>query len=176
MSPYRINSCSLWARPPFDHSWMAQSLKLSEGMPSVSINIALRTAPMMIVQGIFSYEIFYIICIATVKLSILLFYRRIFPVRAARIVIYGVLGVIFVWTITALNIVIFQCRPVRYFWDRASIPGMCMDEISAIIGISIPNIVTDFILLFIPLPLVWRLRIPRTQKLAVTGAFLLGGL
>lgn len=130
----------------------------------------------MTIQGIFSYEILYITCIFTVKTSILLFYRRIFPVRAARIVIYSVLGFICVYTIAALNIIVFQCRPIRYFWDRASIPGMCMDEIRAIIGLSIPNICTDFIILIIPLPLVWRLRIPRAQKLAVTGAFLLGGL
>lgn len=41
---------------------------------------------------------------------------------------------------------------------------------------SAPNIATDLIVLSLPMPLVWRLKIPKKQKIALACVFLLGSL
>ena len=44
------------------------------------------------------------------------------------------------------------------------------------IGQAIPNVVTDVVLLVLPLPYVWRLQLPAVQKGLVSVAFIMGCL
>lgn len=71
---------------------------------------------------------------------------------------------------------IFQCLPIQGFWDK-TIPAVCgVDVNSFFIGNAVPNIVTDWALLLLPLPYIWRLHRNTVQKLAIYATFLLGGL
>jgi hypothetical protein len=70
---------------------------------------------------------------------------------------------------------IFSCTPVSGFWDF-SLPSQCISGHYYYLGVAIPNIVTDIVLLIIPLPYIWKLRINGLQKVAVSGIFVLGGL
>jgi hypothetical protein len=51
-----------------------------------------------------------------------------------------------------------------------------VDSQKFLFGISIPNIIIDVILLWLPSPYVLRLQIPKSQKRAIISVFLLGGL
>ncbi len=126
-------------------------------------------------QAVFAYELLYFLCLAAVKISILEFYRRMFPTFPARVAIYSVLAFVIALIVASVALVIFQCSPVSYFWNRTS-QGRCIGQIDAIIGISIPNIISDFAILVLPMPIIWHLRIPKVHKVALTGVFLLGGL
>jgi hypothetical protein len=54
--------------------------------------------------------------------------------------------------------------------------GTCIDIPKFFIGIAVPNIVTDFVLLAMPLPYIWGLHVKLPQKIAVMFVFVLGGL
>ena len=70
----------------------------------------------------------------------------------------------------------FQCMPTSLLWDPTGDPdGHCIDIIKFFVGNAVPNIVTDFALLVLPLPHIWRLQVPGTQKLFVLLAFVFGG-
>ncbi|KAI9883595.1 MAG: hypothetical protein M1823_004631 [Watsoniomyces obsoletus] len=125
-------------------------------------------------KAVFAYELLYFLCLATVKISILEFYRRIFPTFPARVAIFSVLAFVIALIVASVALVIFQCTPVSYFWNRMS-QGRCIQQIDAIIGISVPNIVSDVAILVLPMPIIWHLRIPKVHKVALTGVFLLGG-
>lgn len=71
---------------------------------------------------------------------------------------------------------IFQCSPVQYAWDKTIEGGSCFDQQAFYRYVSPPNILTDVLILVMPLPFVWKLHTRMTQKLALTGVFLLGGL
>jgi hypothetical protein len=71
---------------------------------------------------------------------------------------------------------IFQCWPIQYTWDKNIIGGSCFNQQAFYRYVSLPNIVTDFVILIMPMPLVWKLQTRLTHKLALTGVFLLGGL
>jgi len=43
-------------------------------------------------------------------------------------------------------------------------------------GNSIPNIITDFALLGLPIPCISKLKVPLSQKVSLSGTFILGGL
>lgn len=108
-----------------------------------------------------------------IKLSVILFYHRIFPVRRVAVVLYIFGAFIVVWCLSALIVTVFVCRPIRYFWDK-SIDGKCINFYAFILAEAILTVVTDVIILAIPMPLVWRLNITRRQKLALSGIFMLG--
>ena len=61
-------------------------------------------------------------------------------------------------------------------WDRSTNPTCSVNVYAFFIGNAIPNIITDWSLLILPIPYVWRLHQRRAQKVALCGVFGLGGL
>lgn len=72
---------------------------------------------------------------------------------------------------------IFQCVPINAFWDRKiAKTAKCMDTVTFSIGTGVSNLATDIVVLCLPMPMVWSIRTTRTQKITLTGVFLLGFL
>ncbi|QKX52999.1 uncharacterized protein TRUGW13939_00070 [Talaromyces rugulosus] len=120
-------------------------------------------------------EITYTMSLAFVKFSILLFYDRIFPNKGLRKAFLATALFIIAWIITSIFGSIFACVPVNKQWDPA-VPGKCMAFGSFVLGISIINIITDFTLLILPMPVIWGLNMKRTKKILtiltlVAGSF-----
>lgn len=120
-------------------------------------------------------EILYNPAIATTKFSILLLYRRLFPVRAFVIVLWCVGAFVAAYSTTAAMVNLLQCLPVRADWNP-SVQPRCVNLDVELIILSSINVVTDVTLLALPMPLVWRLQTSRSRKLQVSCTFLLGGL
>ncbi|KAI1770103.1 hypothetical protein F4818DRAFT_275081 [Hypoxylon cercidicola] len=101
------------------------------------------------------------------------YYRLIQEVPRYRIfyttVMIGVTG----WVVAQEFVLIFSCYPIPSYWDL-SVPGTCLD--SRLIGWmnAVGNIITDIIVLVLPIPVVWRLNLKRARKWAVLGIFALG--
>ncbi|KAI9367647.1 hypothetical protein BJX61DRAFT_527392 [Aspergillus egyptiacus] len=110
------------------------------------------------------------------KVSILLFYVRVFQTRSFRILAYVIGFLVVGHGIGVFFAALFQCSPVQYTWDKTIPGGSCFDQQAFYRYVSPPNIFTDFAILIMPMPVVWRLQTKLTQKLALTGVFLLGGL
>lgn len=147
-------------------------------------------------KTIFVGEIFYCLTITFAKLSILCFCWRIFSSSTSiRLPIYILSGIVSTWTLAVVSLsynhprykatvnvpfeiltTIFQCDPVSGFWNQTK-PARCnVDNHNFIVGIAIPNILTDVALMALPLPYIWRLNRSRSQKIALAGVFLVGGL
>ncbi|KAE8154101.1 hypothetical protein BDV25DRAFT_136247 [Aspergillus avenaceus] len=109
------------------------------------------------------------------KFSILLLYHRLFPTRIMKsltVFMMGVLGTITVSTIIATALI---CRPFSANWD-GKIPGYCGKKKQLYIWASFPNIVTDIILICLPMPVLWSLNMNRRLKWALTFTFAVGGM
>ena len=126
-------------------------------------------------QVLYVYENFYAPAIATTKFSVLLFYNRIFSIPKFRTVLYILASTVAAWWIAMQFTVIFECTSIDFSWDQRG-KGHCINLDKFFLGQAIPNIVTDIVLLAIPLPMIWNLQLPRSQKVALSGVFLLGGL
>lgn len=123
----------------------------------------------------FAASINYATGISAVKSSILLLYSRIFPVRrfvlATRVVGLFVVA----WWIVVVIIQIFSCNPIHGFWDT-TIPSKCINAADFYVAVAVPNILTDMVMLGLPIRMVWRLQLPREQKVMLSGVFATGAL
>lgn len=77
-----------------------------------------------------------------------------------------------------LLLAMFQCLPIHYFWDRAmpGAKGKCVKAAPALIAFSAFNVFSDVVILLLPIPIVWNLKVSRRQKVSLSGVFLLGVL
>ena len=127
----------------------------------------------MLTRFSYVFEIVYTTALTLPKYSILLFYSRIFKTRGFTIALWTVGTLVTLEYIAVVLVEIFQCIPVHALWDFG--PGRCINLKGFFIGTGVLNTITDAIILVLPLPLIWTLRIDRTQRLALSGVFLLGG-
>lgn len=75
------------------------------------------------------------------------------------------------WWLTLSGI--FQCSPIARAWNPL-IEGTCLNLRAVFIGNAVPNIVTDILILTMPIYHVWKLQMRKSQRLALTGIFMLG--
>ncbi|KAK5048683.1 hypothetical protein LTR84_005774 [Exophiala bonariae] len=129
----------------------------------------------MIGKALFGSMIAYCFGIGLVKLSILVMYHRIFDTRNVRIVVKIVAAANLIWIILFTGLAIFQCTPVHRAWNP-SIPGKCLDSKELFVGNAVPNIVIDLFMVAIPIYPVSKLRLPLSQRIALVGLFMLGGV
>ena len=113
---------------------------------------------------------------ASVKISCLLFYRRLFsPSRKMRLSIDG--GIIFVLAAyTALFFAtIFECDPIRKDW-YSRITGHCFKPKRLPYTSGGINVLSDLYVLILPIPCVWGLNMRLSRKLRLISIFGLGVL
>lgn len=94
------------------------------------------------------------------------------PLRVPYMCIMGFVGC---WLTAQVLVSVVPCVPVEFFWNK-TIDGYCPDTTPGRWMSSVGNIVTDFIILLLPVPVIWRLRISRGQKFALGAVFGLGFL
>ncbi|KAF3398607.1 hypothetical protein F1880_005661 [Penicillium rolfsii] len=116
------------------------------------------------------------LCITPAKISVLLFYVRIFCIHKFQKLVYLVGSLVLAVGITVFFQTIFQCSPIAYGWDQSVGPGTCIDQTVFYRYISPFNVLTGILILALPLPLVWKLQAPKAQKIGLTAVFVLGGL
>ncbi|PLB54028.1 hypothetical protein P170DRAFT_469499 [Aspergillus steynii IBT 23096] len=124
-------------------------------------------------QCLYSYQLVYATSILFIKTSILAYYKRIFSVRQFRIAVYALGALVLAWWIAVVFISIFSCKPIHGFWDKAINPR-CVNTKTFYIGNAVPNIVTDVLILAMPIRMVWTLQTTRPQKVSLSFIFLLG--
>ncbi|PYI25960.1 hypothetical protein BP00DRAFT_451630 [Aspergillus indologenus CBS 114.80] len=130
-------------------------------------------------KGLYANEIIdFPFVITPAKISILVFYVRIFSTRNFKVAAYIVGAIVLGHGVGVLLAAIFQCWPIDYTWNKTTgiEGGSCFNQQAFYRYVSPPNILTDVLLLILPLPYVWKLHTSRGHKLALTGVFLLGGL
>jgi hypothetical protein len=120
---------------------------------------------------LYYFQIFYILAPPTVKLSLLLLYRRIFVSSKFLFIVYGMGVVIILWAIIMTFLGIFNCHPISGFWTGQ---GKCLLFKEFAIGYAIVNILTDLAVWLLPIPSIWKLQLPTAQKVALTFIFVLG--
>lgn len=118
--------------------------------------------------------VYFVLC-PVIKISIVCFYRRIFSVPYFNNFSIALSCLMAAWAAGIFFACAGQCRPLSAYWDK-SIPGHCFDPVLFFIVNQIFNIVMDFILLLIPIPIIWRLHRAWQEKLELTAVFAVGGL
>ena len=109
------------------------------------------------------------------KVATILLYLRIFISRGFRIAAFITLGIIVSWSIGGVFATIFQCVPIAGSWDR-SVDATCIDKGKFWVAYAVMNILTDVMVLALPIPVVLTLQLKTREKALLCAMFLLGGL
>lgn len=151
-------------------------LKVRDVLQSIGMRFADRAA---FPKVQWAFEFVYSITITTVKLSVLFFYHRMFPNSATnlkfKVGLYSLAAVSVVLGLGTFIACVFECDLTSLYWDRTSY-GLCIDMKAFLLSTAILNLFTDIAILILPISVVWKLQIKKSQKVAITGIFLLGGL
>jgi hypothetical protein len=108
-----------------------------------------------------------------VKISILLQYLRIFETTYMKRICYVALVISFAYATGSIGISLFPCTPVSALWDK-SVSGKCLPILPWWITSAILNIVTDFGIFILPLPILVHLQVRLRQKIVLLGVFMVG--
>ncbi|KAJ5225621.1 hypothetical protein N7468_006846 [Penicillium chermesinum] len=113
----------------------------------------------------------------SVKIALLAILTRIFsPYRGKVWFIYILLACLCCYYLAALIVKIRICDPIPMYWLGPLPGGSCLDQRAALIADSVISMVSDTIILILPLPLTWSLQMSRNRKLRVIGLLSAGGL
>ncbi|KAL8916463.1 MAG: hypothetical protein Q9208_008495 [Pyrenodesmia sp. 3 TL-2023] len=127
----------------------------------------------------FAFKFLWAVAMTCIKLSILLFYRRLFPRQST-----SARWRTFHWALCSASVGLaiitifgtaFQCTPIPYLWDRTVPGGRCIDYSVFARFTNVGNMLTDILILAMPVSIVWSLHLDTHKKLGVCAMFLLGG-
>ncbi|KAI3319463.1 hypothetical protein HD806DRAFT_260251 [Xylariaceae sp. AK1471] len=120
-------------------------------------------------------ELFYNAAMFFIKMTFLFQYYRVFrQTNSLRIAYLVTIFLIGGWCLGQFLSVVFICIPVQGFWDMG-IKAKCQNQLIGVYLNAVGTLVTDFIILFLPMPAIWKLNLPKTQKWALLGIFGIGG-
>lgn len=110
------------------------------------------------------------------KLSVLLLYVRIFRFQNYfTTVAMCVGGFVVAWAVTIVFLTFFNCVPLAKHWD-STIPGHCFSKFIPRALNALSTIITDLVILLLPVPQIWKLQLATSKKIACTFSFGLGSL
>ncbi|CAI7599221.1 unnamed protein product [Penicillium discolor] len=123
------------------------------------------------------FQLLFLVSSCFIKISLLWFCRRL--IGKVNFALYNwafILSIIFVAGSSVLfaGISIFQCSPIRAYWQVNTESYHCMDDGAIVFSASVINILTDLLVTALPMPLIWSLNLPARQRLAVISIFGLG--
>ena len=122
-------------------------------------------------------QIFYATSISLAKLSIMACYLRVFSQNGILCKIMLANGAVVVALfICSVLVTVFQCNPVQAAWDFQIQGAHCISIVDYFYVAATINGVTDLVLCFAPLPLVYKLKISMKEKVVVSLLFGLGFL
>jgi hypothetical protein len=110
------------------------------------------------------------------RLVILALYMRIFQTNKYRYVAYATGGLIILIWIAALILSSSICTPLAFQWDKSIPGGKCGSIRAYYTFISIPSILCDVIMLVLPLPALYKLRMDIAAKVGLIATFLIGSV
>ena len=118
--------------------------------------------------------------IPAIKMSVLMFYRRIFPVPRFKWVLYFCSFLALGWFVGVMVVNFVACFPMDHFWLQYDTTihheGTCINLEGYFMGNGIAECITDFVILAAPFSQVLKLQMALPQKIAVMGIFGLGTL
>ena len=120
----------------------------------------------------------YVPTIFFTKLSLFLLYLRVFsPDRRTRYLIYfGIAFTTVFYSVILIYILVVFIPPSRSSWFEAWRISTTQSFKNVTYVQSAVNTISDFYLLGLPMPIVWKLQMPRRKKIGVSAIFLMGTL
>ncbi|CAL8578664.1 hypothetical protein XPA_004431 [Xanthoria parietina] len=128
-----------------------------------------------IFKASYGLSVAYPIACGLPKISICCMYLTLFrPNDYLRRATYCMIAFLVVNAIAWFVPTVAVCQPIPAYWNQE--PAKCINYQVFGVWISLPHIVSDLVILILPLPVLWRMQMARTKKLGLTVTFLTGSI
>ncbi|KAF7533876.1 hypothetical protein G7054_g6682 [Neopestalotiopsis clavispora] len=78
------------------------------------------------------------------------------------------------WSLATFFVTLFLCQPIAFNWDTTIAGGKCGNTLASWKSTGIVNIITDVIILLVPIPSLCKVQMALYKKLVLIGVFALG--
>ncbi|KAK3902818.1 hypothetical protein C8A05DRAFT_15174 [Staphylotrichum tortipilum] len=126
-------------------------------------------------QVSFAAQVLFVTAVGCAKISIFMSYLRIAPLGSwFRRLIY--VGIALTAIVSGAILIAFfsQCRPISSYWNLARTKADCFNENPMLMAHSISGAILDFFVWALPLPTLYRAKLPLKQRLALLTLFSVG--
>ncbi|KAJ5901880.1 hypothetical protein N7495_002408 [Penicillium taxi] len=122
---------------------------------------------------VYMSSIFYLACLGFIKTSVLWFYSRLGDRTLTRLS-FIMIGVIVTQAASFVLVAAFQCQPISKAWKQSE-PGKCININIFYLCNAALNILTDLMTYTLPVGILFKLQVPKKQKV-ILGVILCLGL
>ncbi|KAF4914524.1 hypothetical protein CGCVW01_v010612 [Colletotrichum viniferum] len=119
-------------------------------------------------------QILWAVSLSLCKIAILLLYTKLFSTRRMILAARIVAGFTVIWTAVAVLVAFFICRPLSDNWLLDLKNRNCGNQPAADGTLGVVNLMTDIIVLIMPVSYLWRLKLETYRKVALIATFSLG--
>ncbi|PVH86549.1 hypothetical protein DL98DRAFT_449675 [Cadophora sp. DSE1049] len=126
-----------------------------------------------VTKSLYGCYLAYATAITFTKYSIMATYIRIFPKGRLHFTVYAAGVIVTSFWLCSIFAIIFTCTPIQGAWDY-TMDRKCINIVMYFYIAAGFNIATDLLLCFLPLPTIWALRMPKTQRVVVCLLFCMG--
>jgi len=123
-----------------------------------------------------AYQAVYYAAVSSVKLSYLLFYLRFFTLKEHRIWVWICMGLVVAYWLGSMLATFLLCTPLEANWNPLLARKYCPDHkhSTAFVATGIFNMITDLIIILLPIPFIRKLQMTRGAKIGLVAIFAIG--
>ncbi|KAH6625465.1 integral membrane protein, partial [Boeremia exigua] len=125
-------------------------------------------------KQLIAYQAVYYAAMASVKLSYLWFYLRIFPQPEFRKWVWTCMSLVSGYWIGSMLTIFLICRPFEMNWNPSIPGGHCASYNIAFVTIGIFNMITDLIIMLLPIPFIRKIQMAVGTKIGLVAIFGIG--
>jgi hypothetical protein len=129
------------------------------------------------IQASMAGQSLFVLASSFVKMSILVSYFRIAPGKSLfRKLVWVTFGLVFAAFVTFLVALWLQCMPISSYWTLLADHRDCIPEGPPLVVQTVVNVLTDFMIYALPIPTLFRLSLPVSQRIGLIFLFGFGGV
>ncbi|KAJ5885215.1 hypothetical protein N7495_009725 [Penicillium taxi] len=137
-------------------------------------DVVSKTDAQTLTKFLLIYNIMYAVTLGLLKASMIFLYYKLFGAKKSlRISVYIGLAIVWAWAASTILANLLICRPLAHDWDP-SIPGKCGNRNVLMMVVGTMNMVTDIIIMIIPAPHIWGLKLAVVRRLVLIATFAIG--
>lgn len=128
-------------------------------------------------QIILAAPLVYAPCCALTKISLCIFYSRLSPKKGFQVAVWTTIFVCAGAYTGVFFSLVFACKPIAASWNPLLLgTAVCVNRGAIYIATAVLGVVTDVVLITIPIPTIWGLQMPMKQKVGLIAIFGIGSM
>jgi hypothetical protein len=123
-------------------------------------------------NGLILVPVWYALALLLSKAAIWKLFFEIFTVGLERRIAKGITAVVIIHTMIGIPMIIFHRNPISDTWESIKRPH-CLSTQDLFKYNCLPNVITDFMMLVLPIPTIWNLKASKRLKVGVMSMVLM---